>query len=88
MVIWKKGRSIPEDTDGTRVKHERKRELHRVAQPTLGKGTKQVTMSNKNDVRGVLSVHVVLVGSPNFTDEVIDAIRDLLGGSIFTPLVH
>lgn len=69
---------LPQDTHGTRLEHQGKREFHGIAKPTLGKSTEQMTMCDENNVTRVLAVHVVFVDSTNLFDQVINTVRDLL----------
>lgn len=72
------GAILPQDTYGTRLKHQREREFHGITKPTLGKSAKQMTVRNKDDVTRILAVHVVFVESTNLLNQVINSIRDLL----------
>lgn len=83
LVKWDKG-ELPEDADSARVEHQRKRELHRISQPALGKGTKQMSVCNQQDIRRVLAVHVVLVHRANLLNEVIKTVRHLLRRPVLT----
>lgn len=80
---WDKG-ELPEDANSARVEHQRKRELHRISQPALGKGTKQMSVCNQQDIRGILSVHVVLVHRANLLNEIIKTVRHLLRRPVLT----
>lgn len=80
---WDKG-ELPEDANSARVQHQRKRELHRISQPALGKGTKQMSVCNKQDIRRVLSVHVVLVDRADLLNEIIKTVRHLLRRPVLT----
>jgi hypothetical protein len=73
----------PENTNRARVQHERKGKFHRISQPALSERTKQMTMSNKDNIRGILSMHIILVSSTDFADEIINAICDLLRRSTY-----
>lgn len=77
LVKWDRG-ELPEDANSTRVKHQRKGKLHRISQPALGKGTKQMSMCNQQNIRRILSVHVVLVHGTNLLNEIIKTVRHLL----------
>jgi hypothetical protein len=83
-------RELPEDANSARVQHQRKRELHRISQPALGKGTKQMSVCNEQDIRRILSVHVVLVDRANLLNEVIKTVRHLLRRPVLTwsDIVH
>jgi hypothetical protein len=76
-----KGKLIPQDTNRTRVKHQGKRELHRISKPALGESTKKVAMSNKYNIAVLLAVHVTTVNVTDLCNEIINAVGDLLGRS-------
>lgn len=80
-LIGIKGEIIPQDTDRTGVKHQGKREFHGISKPTLGKGTKEMAMSNENNIAMLLTVHVTPVNVTDLCNEIINAVGDLLGGS-------
>jgi hypothetical protein len=77
LVKWDKG-ELPEDANSARVEHQRKRELHRISQPALGKGAKQMSMCHQQNIRRILSMHVVLVHRANLLNEIIKTVRHLL----------
>jgi hypothetical protein len=70
--------NLPQHTDRARVKHQRKRELHRVSEPSLGESSQKMSMSNENNVGRVLAVHAILLECTNLTNQIINAIRNLL----------
>jgi hypothetical protein len=79
-IDGKTGGPLPEDTNSTRVKHQGKREFHGVPKPALGESPEKVTVGNKEHIRGVFSVHVVLLNGANLLNEIINAVCDLLRG--------
>lgn len=83
LIKWDKG-ELPEDANSARVEHQRQRELHRISQPAFGKGTKQMSVCNQQNIRRILSVHVVLVHRTNLLNEIIKTVRHLLRRPVLT----
>lgn len=70
--------NLPQHTDRARVKHQRKRKLHRVSEPSLGESSQKMSMGNENNVGRVLAMHAILLECTNLPNQIINAVGNLL----------